>query len=216
MTLLAGMALCLSGCDPQAAQRAAEEAAQQAAKEAAEQTAAAEKEAQEAASKAGEALKEAEAAAVGAVKQAEGTAAELGGKAEGAIGTLGQELGAATQKASEALKGVEGGSELLTKINALFASASTTIASATDEATAQAAAPKLGELALTAEGLKPLLEKLPPEAKTAVASVIEKGIPQLQTILNTAYAIPGVEAALKPKVDELLAKLTALAGKPPA
>ncbi len=147
-----------------------------------------------------------------AAESAQDAAAEVVEKTEEAVGELGDEFKAATEEATKALESVEGGTDLLAKVNELFASAASTLTAVTDEATAGSAVEKLGALSLSADSLKPLIENLPDSAKASVVGLIVKGIPQIKALVAKVLSIPGVEAVLKPKLDELLGKLTGLTG----
>lgn len=196
---VAATAVFLAGCTQEAAQKAASTA---------EETA---KKAEGAAAELGE---KAQAAAAKVGEKAEQAVAAAGEQAEAAMAALGAEFSAASKQAAEAVKGVEGGGDLLAKVQELFTSATTTLTGVTNEETARAAVPRLEGLALNADGLKPLLEKLPEGARTAVAGLIEKGLPQLEALVKKALAIPGLEGVIKPAIDDLMGKLAALTGKP--
>ena len=73
-----------------------------------------------------------------------------------------------------------------------------------------AAAAKLGELSTGAEGLGESIKQLPEEARGAVGGLIAQGLVQLKALVEKASSIPGVADVMKPKLDELMAKLTAL------
>jgi hypothetical protein len=149
-----------------------------------------------------------------AAASAEHAAADVAAKTEAAGEAVGETVTAATEEATKALEGVEGGTDLLKKVQELFASATAALSEVKDEATAGAADTKLAALSLEADTIKPLLDKLPESAKAAIVGVIEKGIASLKVVTAKVLAIPGVEALVKPKIDELMHKLEALVAKP--
>lgn len=110
-------------------------------------------------------------------------------------------------KASEALSGVEGGSELLKQATELLGKVTTTISGVKDTDTATAAAGELGKLTEGFSGLTDVFGKLPDTAKSAVAGVFKNSLDQLKPIIEKVLAIPGVEAVLKPTIDSLMSKL---------
>lgn len=122
-------------------------------------------------------------------------------------------LTAATEKAIAAMKNVEGGPEMLKSITDTFDSAEKTLAGVKDSETARAAGPAMDEMIAKVQGLSAAAEKLPAEAKSALAPMVEAGIAKLKELYEKIKAIPEVETVIKPRFDELLAKVSALAGK---
>ena len=112
-------------------------------------------------------------------------------------------------KATEALSGVEGGSEMLTKVTELFGTATKTLGGVKDADSATAALPELGKLTEGFGGMTEMFGKLPDAAKGAVSGVFKSSLGQLQPIIDKVMAIPGVEAILKPAIDALMSKLEA-------
>lgn len=162
----------------------------------------------------GSKMQEAADSATGAMSDAAASATEtVSEAAQSATDALGAGFADATKKATSALEGVTGGSELLKNVTDLFATAQSSLKGVTDEATAKAALPGLNELVEKAGGLSALTDKLPAEAKTAVSQMIESGLGPLKELIAKVMAIPGVEAIVKPKLDEFVAKVTALTGK---
>lgn len=137
-----------------------------------------------------------------AAKQA---ADKAGGMAEAAKGAAGDLAG----KASEALSGVEGGSEMLKQVTELFGKATSTLTGVKDAESATAALPDLGKLTEGFGGMTEMFSKMPDAAKTAVAGVFKSSLEQLQPIIDKVMAIPGVEAILKPAIDAMMSKLEA-------
>jgi hypothetical protein len=178
--------LFLAGCSPQA-QTDMKEAGQSAAKAAASASDAA----GEVAGTAAETVKDAAAEAV------EGAQASLADMAS---------------KAAEAVKGFEGGPELLSKITEFFGSAGKTLQGVTDAESAKLALPTIEQLSGQADELTKSLAGLPDGAKVAVTGVLEKGLAELKALVEKVLALPGVDSVLKPAVSGLLDKLKTVAG----
>ena len=133
--------------------------------------------------------------------------------AEKAGTAVAEGLTAATEKATAAMKDVEGGPEMLKSITDTFDSAEKTLAGVKDSETARAAGPAMDEMIAKLQGLSAAAEKLPAEAKSALAPLVEAGIAKLKELYEKFKAIPEVETVIKPKFDELVTKVSALAGK---
>ena len=80
-----------------------------------------------------------------------------------------------------------------------------------DETTAQAALPKLNEAASQLDRLTGLLDQMSPETRKTVADVFAVIRPTLDQLLDKATAIPGVGAVIKSVADAIRAKLDTLA-----
>jgi Bacterial protein of unknown function (DUF937) len=100
--------------------------------------------------------------------------------------------------------------DLPNQLSSVYSSAIEHLTSVKDAATAEAAAPKLQGLDATLDRLKPLIDKLPDSAKTAIAEVQNKYLGQLKDLIAKVLAIPGVGEKLKPLVDGLVSKLSAI------
>jgi Bacterial protein of unknown function (DUF937) len=80
-----------------------------------------------------------------------------------------------------------------------------------DEATAQAALPTLNEAASQLDRLTGLLDQMSPETRKTVADVFAAIRPTLDQVLDKTTAIPGVGAVIKSVADAIRAKLDTLA-----
>lgn len=140
-----------------------------------------------------------------AAKQMADTASAAGTAAADATTGAGDLMG----KATEALSGVEGGSEMLKQVSEMFGKVTSTLGGVKDADTATAAVPELSKLTEGFGGMTDMFGKMPDAAKSAVAGVFKTSIGQLKPILDKVMAIPGVEAILKPTIDGLMAKLEA-------
>jgi hypothetical protein len=87
----------------------------------------------------------------------------------------------------------------------------TTLGGVTDAASAQAALPKLREVAAQIDKARDLRGQLSSEQQKVIAASVNPALPTLNQLLDKVLAVPGVPDELKPTVDGLKAKLTALA-----
>ncbi|MBL8824082.1 MAG: DUF937 domain-containing protein [Planctomycetia bacterium] len=102
--------------------------------------------------------------------------------------------------------------QMTDSINNLFKTATTSLEEIKDAATAEAAIPKLKELSNNAEDMKKLFGLLPDAGKATIKTLLSTGIEKLKALVDKVLAIPGVGEKLKPVVDGLMAKLTAVTG----
>lgn len=119
----------------------------------------------------------------------------------------------AADKASDELKKVEGGSELLNKVTGFFESTGSALKGITDGESAKAAMSKFDEMGGMLDKLGDSVADLPEEAKSAIGNVVDKGTEGLKALADKTLAIPGVSDVIKPKVDELMGKLSDLRSK---
>lgn len=158
-----------------------------------------------------EQIEEAESAVeetAGDVSAAAAEATEQVGEAAGDVkDAVSEEFTAAWDKASAALKDVEGGGELLTGMKSFFAGAKESLEGVTDEASAEKAKAKLGELGASVDGWGEKVAGMSDEAKTALKGFIEQGIAQMKSLLENFEDNELVQTVLKPKFDELMEKL---------
>jgi hypothetical protein len=136
-------------------------------------------------------------------------AGQMAEKAKAAAGDMANATGLADLmgKAQEALKSVEGGSDMLKNVSETFAKATTTFKGVIDADSATAALPDITKLTESFGGFSDMYGKLPDAAKNAVSSVFTSALGDLKPILDKVLAIPGVEAILKPAIDALIEKI---------
>jgi hypothetical protein len=136
-------------------------------------------------------------------------AGQMAEKTKAAAGEMASATGLADLmgKAQDALKSVEGGSDMLKNVSETFAKATSTFKGVTDADSATAALPDISKLTESFGGFSELFGKLPDSAKSAVASVFTSALGDLKPVLDKVLAIPGVEAILKPAIDALLEKI---------
>lgn len=145
----------------------------------------------------------ADAAKAAAEKATDAVADAASGAVEAVKGNMDELLG----KATEALKDVAGGSDMLAKVKDLFGTASTTLSGITDEATANAAVPEITKLTESFGGLSEAFSGLPDAAKSAVGNIFSSALGDLKPVVEKVLAIPGVDKIIKPAVDALMEKL---------
>ena len=92
-----------------------------------------------------------------------------------------------------------------------IASVRTTLNGISDVASAQAALPRLQEVTALIDKTDGTVGQLSAEQRKAIAAVINPLMPAVNQLCDKVLAIPGVAEVLKPSVDTLKAKLTALA-----
>ncbi len=98
--------------------------------------------------------------------------------------------------------------DVVADLTKLYTSATETLATIKDVPTAEAAVPALEGYSGTLDRLKPLLDKLPESAKTALSALQSKNLGPLKELVAKVLALPGVGDKLKPILDGLINKLT--------
>jgi hypothetical protein len=84
-----------------------------------------------------------------------------------------------------------------------------TLEGITDEATAETALPKLKDANQKLDEIRALWDKLPEAAKTTIAGSLTPQLAKLKKLIEPIFELPGVEALLKPILDEIVEKLSA-------
>ena len=142
------------------------------------------------------------------VRASAGEASNKVVEATGAVkDKVSQEFSVAWEKASNALKDVEGGGEMLTGMKEVFSNAKAAFEGVTDEASAENAKTKLSELGKSVDGWREKVDGLSEESKVAIKGFLEKGIAQLNTFVESFQDNQLVQTVLKPKFDELIEQL---------
>lgn len=101
--------------------------------------------------------------------------------------------------------------EISKSLSDIYTGATQTLADVKDPATAEAALPKLQGLDDRLSTLKGLWDKLPAEARSAIAKVTVENLDTLKALVGKVLEIPGVGEKLKPILDALVAKLAEFA-----
>lgn len=104
------------------------------------------------------------------------------------------------------VNGVDLKSSLQTALDGL----KTTLQGVRDTASAQAAIPQLEKSSIEFDKLRNLAGKLPTDAKTAFAMLVNSLRPSIEDLFNKVLEIPGVAPIAKPVIDGLRAKLDTL------
>jgi hypothetical protein len=102
---------------------------------------------------------------------------------------------------------VDLGSEATTDIGRL----TQVFGSVTDLSSANAAVPQVATVGSSLDRLRALAGQLPASGRSALADLVARALPTVQSAADRAYAIPGAAEVLKPVADPVLASLGALA-----
>ena len=105
---------------------------------------------------------------------------------------------------------VVGGLDIGKQITNSVASVRTTLDGVSDVASAQAALPKLQEVTAQIDKTGGAVGQLSAEQRRLLLSLVKPLMPAVNQLCDKVLAIPGVAEVLKPSVDTLKAKLTAL------
>ncbi|MDG3003160.1 DUF937 domain-containing protein [Paludisphaera mucosa] len=97
--------------------------------------------------------------------------------------------------------------EVTKSLSDVYTGATQALVDVKDVATAETAAPKLTDLGSKLDLVKPLWDKLPAEAKAAVAKVTVDHLDTFKALVAKAVELPGVGDKLKAILDALVAKL---------
>jgi uncharacterized protein DUF937 len=103
------------------------------------------------------------------------------------------------------------GVNLANKVNSSIDTLKITLPTITDAAGAQAALPKINDTIAQLDGVKAQAAKLSPDKRSALAQLIAAATPTINEMCDKVLATPGVAALAKPAIDDLRAKLDALA-----
>lgn len=103
-----------------------------------------------------------------------------------------------------------GGVNLVNQLNSSVGTLRTVLPSITDNASAQAALPKIRAAADQLNDLKTRAANLTPEGKSALARLTASATPAINQMCDKILATPGVGDIAKPAIDDLRAKLDTL------
>jgi hypothetical protein len=103
------------------------------------------------------------------------------------------------------------GVNLASQINSSLSTLKSTQSGITDAATAQAALPKINEAVAQLNDVSARAAKLSPEGRSALVKLIVVVRPSINQMCDKVIATPGVGAVAKPAIDNLQARLDALA-----
>lgn len=114
---------------------------------------------------------------------------------------------AAGQGASETAASV---TQLGKDLTGVIGTATTSLSGITDASSAEAALPQLQGLSAKLDGIKSVWDKLPESGRSSIASIASTGMGKVKDLAGTVEEMPGVGEKLKPVLDEILNKLSAL------
>ena len=140
-----------------------------------------------------------------AKKMTDSAADKVTNAAKGAANDVSAGMSDMMGKATEAMSGVEGGSEMLKQVTEMFGKATSTLSGIKDIDSAKAALPDLGKLTEGFGGMSDMFGKMPDVAKSAVSGVFQSSLGSLKPIIEKVMAIPGVGEIVKTchrRVDE--------------
>jgi hypothetical protein len=103
------------------------------------------------------------------------------------------------------------GAKLADQINSSINSLKSVLPTIADQAGAQAALPKINDTVAQLNDIAARAAKLSPEARSALVKLIVAAAPAVNQMCDKVLATPGVAAVAKPAIDDLRAKLDALA-----
>ena len=103
------------------------------------------------------------------------------------------------------------GVNLANNLNSSVNTLKSTLPGITDPATAQSALPKIKEVTAQLNDINGQAAKLSPEGRSALVKLIVVAIPSINQMCDKIIATPEVGPVAKPAIDELRAKLDALA-----
>ena len=116
----------------------------------------------------------------------------------------------APQGMNQAQTATVGGLDIGKQLTNNIANVRTTLDGVTDVATAQAALPKLQEATVQIDKTGGQAAQLSADERKQIAGLVNPLMPAFNQVCDRVLAIPGVAQVLKPSVDTLKAKLTAL------
>ena len=114
------------------------------------------------------------------------------------------------QGVNQAQNLMAGGIDVGKQITNTIASVRTTLDGVSDVTSAQAALPKLQEVTAQIDKTDSAVGQLSAEQRKLLLSLVKPLMPTVNQLCDKVLAIPGVAEVLKPSVDTLKAKLTAL------
>jgi hypothetical protein len=103
------------------------------------------------------------------------------------------------------------GVNLANNLNSSIDTLKSTLPGITDPASAQSALPKINEVTGQLNDINARAAKLSPEGRSALVKLIVVAIPSINQMCDKVVATPGVGPVAKPAIDDLRAKLDALA-----
>lgn len=134
-------------------------------------------------------------------RPAERTVAETPATTRPATGTVGM------APADVTVDGVN----LASQVNSSVGTLTAALPTMTNEASAQAAMPKINDAIAQLDDVKARAAKLSPEARSALAKLVVASTPTINQMCDKVLATPGAATLAKPAIENLRSKLDALA-----
>jgi uncharacterized protein DUF937 len=103
------------------------------------------------------------------------------------------------------------GVNLANQIDSSIGTLKAALPTITDDASAQAALPKINDASAQLDGITARAAKLSPEGRSALAKLIVAATPAINQMCDKVLSTPGAGTLAKPAIDNLRAKLDALA-----
>jgi hypothetical protein len=104
------------------------------------------------------------------------------------------------------------GVNLASQLNSSITTLKSALPGMTDAAAAQAALPKINEAIAQLNDLSARVEKLPPDARSAISKMVVLVTPSVKEMCAKVMATPGAGEVAKPAIDDLQAKMDSLSG----
>ena len=121
----------------------------------------------------------------------------------------------ATEAASQAAQSMAsltvGDVDLGQRLTSFFDDAKKTLGGVTDAASAEAAKPKLQEMATNLDQVSELAGQLPADGKQALTGMVNSALPAIRELIDKVMAMPGVGEVLKTTLEPIKTKLEGLA-----
>ncbi|MFM7292553.1 MAG: DUF937 domain-containing protein [Planctomycetia bacterium] len=122
----------------------------------------------------------------------------------------GNKVAAAVEETIELAPGMAEALKVGENLTGLFGNLGKVLGGVTDEASARAAIPQLGEYAPVLESLQKSTGALPEAGRSTIVELVLKNMGSLQKVIDTVMAIPGVKEILGPTVTPIIETLSKL------
>jgi len=122
----------------------------------------------------------------------------------------GKKVAAVVEETIELAPGMAEALKVGENLTGLFGNLGKVLGGVTNEESARAAIPQLNEFAPTLEALQKSTAALPDVGRSSIVELVTKNMGTLQTLIDTAMAIPGVKEILGPVVGPMVETLSKL------
>jgi hypothetical protein len=143
----------------------------------------------------------------------EAAAPPVADSAAKADNTLKQTVTAAKVPIEDAAGALPAATQLGKDLTALYTSASETLNGIKDAASAEKALPQLKTLTEKVGAMKSIWDELPEAGRSTISSITSSHRGKLKDLVSKVAAMPGVGEKVKPILDQLVARLSALGSK---